>query len=298
MNSPVFFALPGNEDAARRIAALVGGEVGELETRSFPDGEHYLRVLTDVARRAACIVCTLRQPDQSFLPLAFLADTLHDLGAPRVGLVAPYLAYMRQDARFSSGEAVTARSFADLVSSRFDWMITVDPHLHRLAALSDVYSIPAIAAHAARDLGRWIAANVDSPFVIGPDAESAQWVTDVALAAGAPSTVLTKVRRGDADVIESIPDLEGNRRRSPVLVDDIISTGRTMLAAIAHLTEQGAPPASCVAVHAVFAKNAYTALRDAGAARIATTTTIPHASNAIDVTSLIANHIRLLLGAQ
>ena len=295
MNSPVLFALPGNEDAALRIAGLVGGEVGELETRAFPDDERYVRVLTDVARRDAGIVCTLRRPDQSFLPLAFLADALHDLGAPRVGLVAPYLAYMRQDARFSSGEAVTSRSFADLISSRFDWVITVDPHLHRLAALSDVYSIPAIAAHAAQDLGRWIAANVDSPFIIGPDAESAQWVTDIAFAAGAPSTVLTKVRRGDADVIESIPDLEGNRRRSPVLVDDIISTGRTMLAAIAHLAEQDAPPASCVAVHAVFAKDAYAALRDAGAARIATTNTIPHASNAIDVTSLIASHLRALL---
>lgn len=298
MTSPVFLPLPGNEGDARRIAALVDGEVGRLESRSFPDGEHYIRVLSDVGQREAAIVCTLRRPNDSFLPLAFLADALHDLGADRVGLVAPYLAYMRQDARFSSGEAVTSRSFADLISSRIDWLVTVDPHLHRLTALTDVYSIPAIAAHAAEDLGRWIAENVELPFIIGPDAESAQWVNDIARAAGAPSTVLTKVRRGDTDVVESIPDLEGNRHRSPVLVDDIISTGHTMLAAIAHLNEQGARPASCVAVHAVFVSDAYVALRDSGAARIATTNTIPHPSNAIDVTRLIADHVRALPAAR
>lgn len=297
MRPPVFFPLPGNEEVARRIAALIGGEVGALEMRSFPDGEQYVRVLTDVTRREAAIVCTLRRPDESFLPLAFLADALRDLGAPRTGLVAPYLAYMRQDTRFSSGEAVTARTFADMISSRVDWIATVDPHLHRFAALSDVYSIPTVAAHAAEDLGRWIAENVDSPFIIGPDAESAQWATDVARAAHAPATVLTKVRRGDTDVVESIPDLEGNRRRSPVLVDDIISTGRTMIAAITHLKEQGAPPASCVAVHAVCAGDAYTKLRDAGAVRVATTNTITHPSNAIDVVPLIANHVRVLLAA-
>jgi len=297
VTSPVLLPLPGNEDVARRIAALVGGEVGRIESRSFPDGEQYLRVLSDVDRCEAAIVCTLRRPNESFLPLAFLADALHELGARRVGLVAPYLAYMRQDARFSSGEAVTSRSFADLISSRLDWLVTVDPHLHRLTALTDVYSIPAVATHAAEDLGRWIADNVELPFIVGPDAESVQWVNDIARAAGAPSTVLTKVRRGDTDVVESIPDLEGNRHRSPVLVDDIISTGRTMLAAITHLNEQGARPASCVAVHAVFATDAYAALRDAGVARIATTNTIPHPSNAIDVTRLIADRVRALLAA-
>jgi ribose-phosphate pyrophosphokinase len=298
VKSALLFPLPGNEDIARRIAALVGGEVAQLETRSFPDGEQYVRVLSNVEQREAVIVCTLRQPTESFLPLAFLADALHDLGAPRVGLVAPYLAYMRQDTRFSTGEAVTSQTFADLISSRIDWLVTVDPHLHRLTTLSDIYSIPAMAAHAAEDLGRWIAENVESPFIIGPDAESAQWVNDIARAASAPSTVLTKVRRGDMDVVESIPDLEGNRHRSPVLVDDIISTGRTMLAAITHLNEQGARPASCVAVHAVFAADAYVALRDAGAARIATTNTIPHPSNAIDATRLIADQVRALLVAR
>jgi ribose-phosphate pyrophosphokinase len=292
MSSPLFFALPGNEETCELIALFSEGEVGELESRSFPDDESYVRVATDVSGREAVIVCTLNEPNAKALPLIFLADALHELGARRVGLVAPYLAYMRQDARFHAGEAITSRSFADLLSERVDWLVSVDPHLHRIRHLSDIYGVPAVAVHASRDIGRWIAANVPSPLIIGPDEESAQWVRDVAIAANAPSTVLTKARRGDMEVVESIPNLADHPSRVPVLVDDIISTGRTMIAALDHLREQGAPPAWCIGVHAVFAGGAYRSLQSAGAAGIITTTTIPHSSNRIDVAVTIGVHVR------
>jgi ribose-phosphate pyrophosphokinase len=184
------------------------------------------------------IVGSLDRPNDKLLPLVFLADVARDLGARRVGLVAPYLAYMRQDTRFHAGEAITSRSFASVLSAHIDWLITVDPHLHRFASLQDVYSIPAMAIHASVELGRWIAEHVPAPLIIGPDEESRQWVDVIAATASAPSTVLSKVRRGDTDVVESIPNLEGHRSRTPVLVDDIISTGETMVAAIRHLREQ------------------------------------------------------------
>ena len=292
MPAPLFFALPGNEEACERIALFSDGEVGALESRPFPDDETYIRVASDVSGRETAIVCTLHKPNAAALPILFLADALRDLGARRVGLVAPYLAYMRQDIRFRAGEAVTSRSFADIVSERVDWLVTVDPHLHRIKRLTDVYRVPAVAVHASRDVGRWIAANVPAPFIIGPDEESAQWVRDVALAADAPSTTLTKSRHGDTLVVESIPDLADQRSRTPVLVDDIISTGRTMIAALEHLRQQGARPAWCVGVHAVFAADAYAALETAGAAGIVTTNTIPHASNRIDVAVTIGIHVR------
>ncbi|WP_164119514.1 ribose-phosphate pyrophosphokinase-like domain-containing protein, partial [Stenotrophomonas maltophilia] len=84
----------------------------------------------------------LAQPNEKILPLIFAAATARELGAARVGLVAPYLAYMRQDRRFNPGEAVTSRQMAHLVSGAFDWMVTVDPHLHRYSDLSEIYSIP------------------------------------------------------------------------------------------------------------------------------------------------------------
>jgi ribose-phosphate pyrophosphokinase len=284
----VLFALSDSAVLAERVALTIDAEMGELSERDFPDGETYLRIETPVAGCDAVLVAGLRHPNDKLLPLVFLADALHELGATRVGLVAPYLPYMRQDARFHPGEAITSHSFARVVSGAVDWLITIDPHLHRIAALSDVFTIPATAMHSAPAVGAWIARNVKQPFIIGPDEESRQWVETVAAAANAPFTVLAKTRRGDTDVIESIPRLDEHRESTPVLVDDIISTGRTMIEAIRHLREQGAAPSVCVAVHAVFADGAFGALEQAGAARVATTNTIPHPTNEIDIAPIIA----------
>ena len=288
MSAPLFFAAPGNEVFTERLALAANGEVGEVDFHEFPDGETFVRVDTSPASRDVVLVSTLCKPNDKALPLIFLADAVRELDARRVALVAPYLAYMRQDARFHAGEAVTSRSFARLLSGSVDSLITVEPHLHRFAALRELYTIPAIAVHVTGDIGRWIAANVASPFIIGPDEESRQWVEGIAAAAQAPSTVLAKIRRGDADVVESIPQLGEQRGRTPVLVDDIISTGRTMIAALHHLRDEGAVTPVCVAVHAVFASGAFAALEDAGAARVVTTNTIAHPSNCIDVVPAIA----------
>ncbi|MGH7616651.1 MAG: ribose-phosphate diphosphokinase [Gemmatimonadaceae bacterium] len=296
MSNPLLVPMPGNDVACERLALLLDAECGRVAMRAFPDGETFLRLDCDPAGRDVAIVLTLRHPNDMALPLAFLADTIRDLGATRVGLVAPYLAYMRQDTRFHPGEAITSRTFAGFVSRTVDWLVTADPHLHRVAALTDIYTIPATAVHVASELGAWIATNVRSPLIVGPDAESRQWVDVVAAAAHAPSSVVTKIRRGDADVVESIPDLGAHRECTPVLVDDIISTGRTMLAAIDHLREQGVAPPACVGVHAVFATGAYAALEQSGAACIATTNTIPHPSNRIDVMPSIAAAVRSHLG--
>ena len=108
----------------------------------------------------------------------------------QVGLVAPYLAYMRQDRRFKPGEAVTSREVAQLLSGAFDWLVTVDPHLHRYTSLAEIYRIPTHVTHAAPLISQWIKANVPRALVIGPDSESEQWVSAVASEAGAPFTVL------------------------------------------------------------------------------------------------------------
>lgn len=288
MSRTLFFALPGNERFAERLAAAVDEKCGLLTVRDFPDGESYVRVDSDPIGRDVVLVATLRHPNDETLPLIFLADAVRELGATHVKLIAPYLAYMRQDKRFRDGEAVTSRSFAALLSRGVDSLLTIDPHLHRVSRLRELYSIPATAIHVATELGQWIAANVKSPLIIGPDQESRQWVEGIAAAACAPSIVLTKTRRGDDDVVESSPGLEEHRRCTPVLIDDIIATGQTMVTAIQHLREQGRAAPACVGVHAVFADGAYAALKSAGAARVVTTNTIAHPSNCIDVVPALA----------
>jgi ribose-phosphate pyrophosphokinase len=190
---------------------------------------------------------------------------------------------MRQDQKFHTGEGVSARYFGKLVSGFVDGLVTIDPHLHRIRQLGDVFSVPSRVVHAAPAVARWIEENVDKPILIGPDSESEQWVADVARQANAPFTVLEKVRHGDREVEVSLPDLDQWRDHTPVLVDDIISTGHTMMETIGHLENLGLRKSVCVGVHGVFAQQAYRELLHAGAARVVTSNSIPHESNAFEL---------------
>lgn len=283
--------LPGAETLASEIADGQKAELGAVETRRFPDGESYVRLPTEVAGRDVIIVCSLARPDEQFLRLVFAARAARELGATRLTLVAPYLAYMRQDKRFQPGEALTSRHFADLISREFDALITVDPHLHRHKNLSEIYSIPATALRAAPLLADWIRLNVERPLIIGPDIESEQWVSQVAERAAAPHLVLSKLRHGDRDVEIAIPDLAAWHGRQPVLIDDIVSSGRTMIETAEGLIAKGLDKPVCVAVHALFAEDAYQRLSDL-ARSVVSTNTVSHPSNGISVAPLLIEALR------
>jgi ribose-phosphate pyrophosphokinase len=295
---PLLVALDAEEPLARTLATAVGAEVAQLNRRQFPDGESYLRYDTSPSGRTVILLSSLDRPDAKFLPLVFAVATARELGAVSVGLVAPYLAYMRQDKRFEPGEAVTSIHFARLLDREFDWLVTVDPHLHRHRSLAEIYDVPAAAVHAAPLLAAWIRDNVERPLLIGPDSESSQWVAAVSKAVGAPHVVQKKIRHGDRDVEVSVPQVERWIDHTPVLVDDIVSSGRTLIETLGHLKQAGLPPAVCVAVHGIFAGEAYRELIAAGAVRIATTNTVRHQSNVIDVTGLLAGAVREILGGE
>jgi ribose-phosphate pyrophosphokinase len=294
MTKPVVFDLPGNEPLGDTLRAALEGEPGGIERRQFPDGESYLRITSEVDGRDVVLLCSLDHPDSKLLPLLFAADTLRELGARRIGLVAPYLAYMRQDRRFHPGEAVTSRTFGGVVSRHLDWLVTVDPHLHRYHALDEIYRIPSRVVYAAPFMAEWIRKNVESPVIIGPDKESEQWVAQVAADADAPFLVCEKQRSGDRDVRISIPRAETLLGRQPVLVDDVASSGRTLAVAAKQLVEMGFTPPDCVVVHPLFAGDATEILKGL-VRRIVSTNTIVHATNGIDVTEAIARAVRTLL---
>lgn len=293
MTAPLIIAMPGNEAMTQALARALHVDLGGIESHSFPDGETYLRFLSEPAGRALILVCTLDRPNDKILSLLFAAATARELGAAQVGLVSPYLAYMRQDRRFKPGEAVTSREVARLLSSAFDWLVTVDPHLHRYGSLAEIYRIPTRVVHAAPLISRWIRMHVPNPLIIGPDSESEQWVSAVASDAGAPYTVFEKVRRGDREVEISVKTPHQFDGRTPVLVDDIISSGRTMIEAVHLIRARGASVPVCVAVHGLFADNSDALLAQAGA-RVVTSNSICHATNGIDVAELLASAAREL----
>jgi ribose-phosphate pyrophosphokinase len=283
----IYFAIPGNESLTDALVKKENAEKGSLEMRQFPDGESYIRILSNVKDKKVILVCTLHQPDTKLLPLYFLSKIAKELGAQHICLVAPYLSYMRQDTVFNTGEGVTSDYFAQLVSGFIDSLITIDPHLHRIKSLSEIYNIPTKVTHAASHISAWIKNNIVTPLLIGPDLESEQWVSEVAKNANAPYIILTKIRHGDRNVEVSVPHFDTYKDHTPVLVDDIISTGRTMIETIGHLKTAGMQPPICIGVHAIFAGNAFQEIKDSGAKKIITCNTIPHQSNHIDISDLL-----------
>jgi len=294
---PIVFAFPGCSSLAARVSEALGADLAGPGWRHFPDRESLITLHGDCADRDVVIMATLRDPDRLALPLLFAAKTARELGARSVGLVAPYLAYLRQDTRFHAGESVSSIHFAAFLSSTFDWLVTVDPHLHRHRALDDLFAIPAEAVSVMPAIATWLRTHIDDPVLVGPDAESTQWLEPLAVQMEAPLILLAKRRLGDRDVEISRPPAEQWSGRSPVIVDDIVSSGETMLQTVARLREAGARAPCCVAVHGLFTDDAALWLRTAGTAAVVTSNTIEHATNAIDATMPIVAAVRRLMEA-
>lgn len=273
---------------ARAVARLRGFPWTAVEADRFPDGELHLRLPADVEGSHVVLVASLFPADAALLEVVFAAETARRLGAVGVTLVAPYLAYMRQDTEFHPGEAVSARVVADLLSPRLDRLVTVDPHLHRFRSLDEIYRCRTTVLSAAGPIGDFIAGKVDNPLIVGPDAESEQWVARVAGPRRLPRIVLSKTRRGPRDVevaAAAEPALAG---ATAVIVDDILSTAHTMIEAVRRVRERGARRVVCAGVHALFVEDAYRRLLDAGADEVVTCDSVPHFTNRISLAPLLA----------
>jgi len=291
----ICFPFTGDERFGEGLSEALGAELAELEIHRFPDGETRVTLRGDCAGRSVVFVGGGRNPNQEALPFYFAAHAARAMGAGSLGLVTPYLPYMRQDTQFHPGEAVSALAYARFLSSSLDWMATVDPHLHRIRSLDEIFTIPALCVSSMPAVAHWIGGNVIEPVIVGPDAESRQWAESVAQALGVPWTVLTKNRAGDREVTVSLPHPAILRGRSPVIVDDIASSGHTLAAAARALRDLGSSPVTCVVVHALLDDADRAALHASGVERLVSTNTAPHGTNAIDVIPLLAGRVRAML---
>ena len=298
MTAPTLFSLEPDLPLFTPLLEGLGSAVGAIEMRQFPDGETYLRVLSPVRDRHCILLANLSQPDRKILPLLFLAGALRQQGATSVGIVAPYLSYMRQDKAFQPGEVVTSRIFARLISAAADWLVTVDPHLHRYHSLDEIYSIPARALSGMPALRDWIGKQQGTLLMVGPDAESRQWVATLAQESGYPFIVGEKQRHGDRSVRVSLPQEQPIAQSTAVIVDDIVSSGHTVVETIAALKAAGAQRIICAAVHGVFAEDADEKIRQAGADRLAVSNSIPGPHCAFDLSPVLIPAIEKQLAAQ
>ncbi|ENO75653.1 ribose-phosphate diphosphokinase [Thauera sp. 63] len=277
---------------AGRLARAAGLECAVIERHRFPDDELRLRLPERLPGRVV-VYRSLHRPNEKLLELLLVARTAGRLGAEHLTLVAPYMAYMRQDVAFRSGEAVSQRIVGEFLAGLFDGVVTVDPHLHRVNTLAEAVPVPhAIALSGAPLLADIVAQVRPGAVLLGPDAESAQWVAAAAARHGFAHAVCTKVRHGDRDVDILLPEGLDVSGRAVVLLDDVVSSGHTLAGATRLLRAAGAASVDVAVTHALFAGDALAQLEAAGVGQVWSTDCIAHPSNAVSVAPLLAEALR------
>lgn len=287
--------FPDCREPAQRLADAAGLDYADVDIHQFPDGESLVRLPEELPARVI-LYCSLDRPNTKLVELELAAGAAPGLGAEGLTLVAPYLCYMRQDTAFLPGQAVSQRIIGELLARRFDTLITVDPHLHRTHKLEDAVPVRrAIALSAASAMADSLSSREDSPLLIGPDAESEQWVGAIAGAAGLDYGVARKERLGDREVRIALPalDLAG---RHVVLIDDVISTGQTLVETAGQVAARGAASISVLVTHALFVGDAEQRLGEAGVTDIVSTDSVPHTSNRIQLAGLLAAALKATPG--
>ncbi len=273
--------------SAQRIAQAAGLTSATIERHRFPDGELKLRLPEQLPERVI-LLRTLDHPNEKLVELLLVARTARLLGARHVTLVVPYLAYMRQDIAFRPGEVISQRVVGSFLAELFDAVITVDPHLHRVATLEEAVPVArAVVLSGAPLLADWIATQVENPLLVGPDEESAQWIAQAARRHSFDYAVCKKIRHGDRHVEVALPDTQV-AGRAVVLLDDVASSGHTLAEASRLLLAAGAASVDVAVTHALFADDAIALIKSAGIRNIWSTDCIPHFTNTVAMAPAIA----------
>lgn len=290
MTDIALIALPEAAAGARSLAQALGVPLSLAGIHRFPDGEIKVTAFA-AAARTAVIYAPLDHPNEKLMALLFASEALRREGAQRLVLVAPYMCYMRQDATFHPGEAISQRVIGKLLAGAFDRVITVDAHLHRVKRLADVFpaieaddlsAVPAIAGALAPLAGN------SQTVIVGPDEESEGWVRDLASRLGLSYAVARKIRHGDRSVDIAFKDPGRFAGKNAVLLDDMISSGGTIIACAKALRSAGAVNIDVAVTHALFDEATAKAFAAAGIRSVRSTDSVPHASNAIPLAPVLA----------
>lgn len=282
---------------AWNVAQQLKAKYLNTAVKHFPDGETYVRFLGEVAKEEVIVVQSLAlKPNDYLIELFLMLDALKDLKAKRVITVLPYFAYARQDERFKPGEAISLKTMSRLIEAAgSDYIFTIDSHRHRVVDQDDLTTVPLHDLTAMAELAKHMnnKHTLQNPAVIGPDAEAGAWAKTAAEALSVDYDALEK-KRHDAETVEIKPrklDLKG---RDVLIVDDIISTGNTIIKAIEVLKKNGANNIYVACTHPLLVLNALVRIYEAGALDVVGTDTVPSAISHVSVAPVIVDAIKKL----
>lgn len=273
------------------IAKKLRAQHSFLATDMFPDDELNIRFNANLKNKTVILVQSFyKNISDCIVEVIFAAKTARELGAKKIILAAPYFPYMRQDKRFHKGEAVSQHIIAGLIDKYFDAVYLMDPHLHRKNKLESIFKIKSRKLTANTLIADYIKKHIKNPVIIGPDEESYKWAKNVAEILGVESRIMKKKRYSPYHVEVKLNKKIDLKNKTIVIVDDIVSTGHTILETTNKLRKLGAKKIYCICVHGIFANNALAKLRKAGI-KVISTNTIPSKVAKIDVSKIIARSL-------
>ena len=274
------------------IAKILRCNHSKLFFKKFPDDEVYTRFNADLLNKQVVLVQSFyKNINDCIIEVIFASKTAKELGAKKIVLVAPYFPYLRQDKRFHKGEAISQKIIAGLIDKYFDGVYIMDPHLHRENRLEHLFKIKAKRLTANALIADYIKKKIKNPAIIGPDEESYKWAQNVGEILGVESRILGKKRYSSYHVEIMLNKKIKLSNKNVVIVDDIVSTGNTILETVKVLKKLGATNIYCICVHGIFVNDALKKLQKAGI-NIISTNTIPSKVAKIDVSKVIAEGLK------
>ncbi|MDK2790462.1 MAG: ribose-phosphate pyrophosphokinae [Methanothermococcus sp.] len=277
-----------SQDLAYRVAKLSNSKLMRVESKKFPDGEIYVRIHGDVKGEDAVLIQTQSSQNDAIIETILLCEALRDEGAESITVVAPYLAYARQDKKFNSGEPISIKALAKLYSTVCDRFITINPHeVH----IEKFFSIPFIYGDAVGKLAEYFKDKLDNPIILSPDRGAIELAKRASEVLSCEYDYLEKTRISPTEIKIAPKNLDVNGR-DVLIVDDIISTGGTMATAIGMLKELGAKKVMASCVHPVLIGDALNKLYMGGADEVVGTDTYLSEVSKVSVDTVIADLLK------
>jgi len=285
---------PASKELAISIAESLGADTLYVDSKLFPDGESYFRITGDVRNKRVAIVQSTYPPtDRHILQLLFIAHKLSEDGA-EVHAIIPYLAYARQHRAFLQGEVISLGVFSHLLRSvGIKRVVTVD--IHNVEGLG-LFSIPAYSASAIPLMAEYFSKNyhLSEAIVASPDFGGSIRAEAFAKILKTDYIVFPKVRDKITGEV-SFKDMSKQvQNKDIILVDDIISSGKTIELAAMKLKEFGAKRVFATCTHPLLVGDALDRIKRAGVEEVIGTNTVPSSISKIDVTPILASYLYTL----
>jgi len=285
---------PSSLNLAQKIGEELGIQLVKIRVKRFPDGEFYVKFEENVAGENLLIVQSLYPPQDSHLMELFLIlHTARELGAETIRIFAPYLAYSRQDKRYLEGECLSAAMIAEIIEELgADALYTVDVHNENVLKM---YKIPIYNLTASGELARYFAKKgLENPLVIAPDDEdlAKKRAKYAAKILNTEWDALEKRRdRYTGEITTFTKDLNV-RGRDALIIDDIISTGKTVANAAKILKNQGAKRVFVGVSHALLLGDSIRIIMESGVEEIVGTDSVVNNYAKVSVSPIFVRALR------